>query len=137
LLGVLKALLNGRHCAQVTPHDQHRALGPQAQGGVCHRDVGTQATTVVVDLALFGQTTLPDVGQQQFNLAAGFAGDGFNPSLTDPVCCRRGNGCARVLHHAGDDALVIDEQRNVAGQRNKRLCQLVGAAQKGARVIRH
>ena len=135
LLRIEKALLDGGDGAQVAAHRQQRAVAAQAQCRERHRHavVGGQRD---VHLAPPCHAGAAQVGQHQLDLAPRVAGHHVGPRPADPALAVDGDRCAAALRHALDDALVVDDQGDIAGQRDESLGQFSGTPGQCAEVCR-
>lgn len=126
-----ESLLQPRHGAQVMAQHQRRSAGPQAQGGAGQGQAGTRGEQG--EFAPLGRAVSGHLGQDRLHLGLGVGRDGVLPRAPDPVG-RQGREPGRgPMGHAGDVALRVQHQGQVAARPTKACARLGAKAANGPR----
>jgi hypothetical protein len=123
-LGDEKALLDRSHRAQVAPHREHRPVWPKLDRGIGNWYV-LAPRSGMKNLSPTRDANGLRFSQQFANLCTSPAASGFDPWTTDPLRVRAGDRI-RPECHVLNHAVVVDDERDIARDGDKRLRQLRG-----------
>lgn len=116
-------LLDRRDGAQIATDGEHWAVLAQPDRGVRHRDAVVGAERVI-DLATPGDAGGRDLVEQILDLRPRLAADRVDPGPTDPLVGAWRDRVCTALGDVADHAGVIDDEGDVARQRDEGLRDL-------------